>query len=184
MSFDARGPGWHARCVIARRDFVLFVAFAGVAALGCGTTTGSAWVREPEPGPFASDEAALTAPLHSDDTFDEPMRSRWAPDEESRVRPRLDRTITLGETGAATSERPAEGRAAESGPISITINNYLTSPRSDQGYYVAPVFERAPVQRAAPARPTEPGQDWPALPSYGPAFPFRTAPASPWAPAR
>ncbi len=30
----------------------------------------------------------------------------------------------------------------------------------------------------------QPGQSWPAVPDYGPAFPFRTAPANPWAPAR
>jgi hypothetical protein len=176
---------------MARVELTVLVPIALAVGLGCSTTSGSTWVSQPEPGPFAGDELALAGQSH--DGFEDPVTSNFVRDLEvegrPQARPRLDRTVTLGEVHAGYTERSAEPSPAPA-PVSVTINNYVATPSSYDGYYAAPAivgdFRRGDDSRPARpiARPTEPGQSWPALPSYGPAFPFKTAPASPWAPAR
>lgn len=173
---------------MARVEVAVFLPIALALGLGCSTTAGSTWVSQPEPGPFADDALALREP-----NLEEPTASTFVRELEvegrPQARPRLDRTVTLGEVHAGYTERssdPAPGPA----PVSVTINNYVATPTYDDGYYVAPAivgdFRRGDHSRPSrpAARPTQPGQNWPALPSYGPAFPFKTAPASPWSPAR
>jgi hypothetical protein len=177
---------------MTRVEVAVLVPIALSVVLGCSTTSGSTWVSQPEPGPFAGDDIALAE--RGFDAFDEPSTTTSSRDLEvegrPEARPRLDRTITLGEVHASYAERaaaPAPGPA----PVNVTINNYVAAPNPNtyDGYY-APAyygdFRRGDHQRPGKpsARPSHPGQNWPALPSYGPAFPFKTAPASPWAPAR
>jgi hypothetical protein len=175
---------------MARVEMAVLVPIAFAVGLGCSTTAGSTWVSQPEPGPFADDELAL-ADQHPDG-LDASKVSTFAPALEvegrPQPRPRLDRTVTLGEVHAGYAER-TEKAAPGAAPVSVTINNYVTPANNYDGYYGAPYFvgdfRRSGAPRPAqPIAPTQPGQNWPALPSYGPAFPFKTAPASPWAPAR
>jgi hypothetical protein len=176
---------------MARVEVAVLVPIALAVGLGCSTTAGSTWVSQPEPGPFADGDLALSE--QRPDGFAEPVSSTLGRDLEvvgrPQARPRLDRTVTLGEVHAAYTERQAEATPGPA-PVSVTINNYATTPNYYDGYYAAPYyrgdFRRGDDPRPArpSARPTQPGQSWPALPSYGPAFPFKTAPASPWAPAR
>ncbi len=160
-------------------------------AIGCSATTGSSWVREPEPGFFPSDDAKLGTSAHPVEPLVEPL----APDSTSELaeapssRPRLTRTVTLGETLVAYSERGSEPRVADRSNVNVTINNYVT-PENDHydGYYPVPfvreVRHDGGARPSPPMRPSRPGQSWPAPPEHGPAFPFKTAPASPWAPDR
>jgi hypothetical protein len=163
-------------------------------ALGCGATAGSTWVTQPEPGPFVSDTDALSASENSFHALDEPKTSQAALevafDEERRPRPRLNRTVTLGEAFVSTAERSGAPQAPVGAPLAITINNYVAAPNPYySGYYGAPFIADGfrpidggtrPAPPSAQPAPMQPGQNWPALPSYGPAFPFKTAPASPW----
>ena len=177
---------------MARVDVAVLVPIALAVGLGCSTTAGSTWVSQPEPGPFADDDLAL-ADRHLDG-LGESTASTWNADHEvegrPHARPRLDRTVTLGEGHTSYAERPAAQAAPGAAPVSVTINNYVGTPNDYDGYYSAPYFagdfRRSDAPRPGPpiVRPTRPGQSWPALPSYGPAFPFKTAPASPWTPAR
>lgn len=156
--------------------------------LGCSATTGSTWVRQPEPGAFANEE--ITTSAHDLEAFDQPRAPRFVSDAEgdltARARPRLDRTVTLGEVVVVPSERAASAQAPNGAPVTVTINNYAGSPNGYyDGYYggyLAPfIVDDARPARPQPApRPMQPGQDWPKPPSYGPAFPYKTAPASPW----
>jgi hypothetical protein len=172
---------------------LLSIALA-VFAAGCSSTAGSTWVSEPEPGFFAHDDVALATSAHPIETFHEPNTPAWQSattlDEGRTPRPRLTETVTLGETYAAYTDRSAEPRAADRSNVNVTVNNYVT-PQNDtyDGYYGAyPVYRDARLNGGArpsqPIAPTRPGQSWPAPKSHGPAFPFRTAPADPWAPAR
>ena len=145
-----------------------------VLGLGCSSTTGSTWVRQPEPGAFANEE--LTTAAHDLEAFDQPRTSRIISDADgdltARARPRLDRTVTLGEVFVAPSEPADVERSPNGAPVTVTINNYTNSPN---------IGDDARPARPPPApRPMQPGQDWPKPPSYGPAFPYKTAPASPW----
>jgi len=177
---------------MARAAFLVIGVGAMALSLGCSSTSGSTWVRQPEPGAFANEE--LTTSPHDLEPFDQPRTFHHVADNEgdltARSRPRLDRTITLGEVHAVASE-PAEAKEASAAPVSVTINNYVAAPTGyDGGYYggyyggylAAPIIAggaRPGLPHPAP-RTTQPGQDWPKPPSYGPAFPFKTAPASPW----
>jgi hypothetical protein len=164
-------------------------------AAGCATS-GSTWVSQPEPGFFASDdEVALATSAHPIETFHEPNTPAWqsagALDEGNSPRPRLTRTVTLGETFAAYTEPPADARPADRSNVTVTVNNYVTQPNDTyDGYYGygVPLYRSTRGNGGArpshPIAPTRPGQSWPAPRSHGPAFPFRTAPADPWAPAR
>jgi len=179
--------------LLMARAHVAMLGLAAIAgALGCGATAGSTWVTQPEPGPFVSDDDAALASENSFHALDEPKTSPAALDvafdEESKPRPRLNRTVTLGETFAGDPGRP-EAPGATGGPIAITINNYVAASNPYAGYFGSPYIVDGfrpidgvtrPTPPSAQPAPMQPGQNWPALPSYGPAFPFKTAPASPW----
>jgi hypothetical protein len=101
---------------------------------------------------------------------------------------RLDHTITLGEV-TVLDARP------ESAPLSrdATVVNIYVSPSTQAPGYAAYGatygFAAAPFANVSAggirvnsvSPPMRPGLDWPAVPSHGPSFPYRTAPASPWA---
>ena len=166
------------------RIVVSTALLAGV--VGCSATTGSSWVHEPEPGGFANDDATVEVTGHPVEALVEPLAPTRT-DELAQApspRPRLTRTITLGETLVAYTERAPEPRAADRSSVHVTVNNYVTPQNeSDDGYYSGYYGGRF-VRPSQPIAPTRPGQNWPAPKSYGPAFPFKTAPASPWAPDR
>jgi hypothetical protein len=93
---------------------------------------------------------------------------------------RLARTITLGSvvdtSRAPTPAAPLPGPA----PATLQPNTHV---QPSYGYSEIPVF--APAPSAPPPRESgsssvQPGQDFPAPPSHGPAFPFQSSPASPW----
>ena len=162
---------------------------------GCATTN-SAWLSEPEAG--MSLGADLVAPLDSHASYAHsqvpPAATSLEPAAENAEAPRtrLQRTLTLsGETSVAEAA-PAAATGAPAAPSSVVIvNNYVTTPSYGgpyDGYY--PVFhpghgrvsgdgESRARTRASPPR-VQPAQDFPAPPSYGPTFPYKTAPASPW----
>ena len=172
---------WHAPRVLAWLRVVGIGAFG--LAFGCATTQGSSWVSQPEPGPFEGDALAVNAePLV--ETHRSSFVSEFTANDVERPRPRLDHTVTLGEIVATDSGRGETSPATGTAPVSVTVNNYVQATPSYDGYYAVPVYTRGdgvarPTPHATPA-PSHPGQNWPALPSYGPSFPFKTAPASPW----
>jgi len=198
---SSRGTNWHeagARVALAlgieggrlkaamARASLLVIGIGAIAfGLACSTTTGASWVRQPEPGPFEDQELATSA--HHFEAFDEPRTSSFVSDAErdpsNQPRPRLDRTVTLGEVFTGTSQRAEVAPAPSGAPVNVTVNNYSSSPSGYyDGYFAAPVIideARRGRPNTAP-RPTQPGQDWPKLPSYGPAFPYKTVPADPW----
>jgi hypothetical protein len=156
---------------------------------GCATSN-AAWLSEPETGmalgpelskPFEHPRSAASAPGQANG---EPALT--AAHDAEAPRPRLARTVTLG--GVAADERPAPAASGAPGaPVQVTVNNYVTAP----GYaplYEGPVYWPSPGRpgdgdarpRPRPSAPIIPGQDFPAPPAYGPPFPYKTAPASPW----
>jgi hypothetical protein len=171
------------------RVVVLAVAFG---TFGCASTTGSAWVSQPEPGPFTNDELELATAEHPLDALHEPQSSRFDSelehDSAPQSRPRLAHTVTLGEVHASYPERAAPAPVGDRAPVSVTINNYVTTAPNGyyDGYYAAPFVAHRPdgagsrPHPAPRAAPTHPGQNWPAIPNHGTSFPFKTAPASPW----
>ncbi len=149
----------------------IFLA-AGIAAplgaAGCATT-GLAWVHEPESG------ADLSAPT---EVFVE------APPASPSVR-RLDHTITLGETTSLTAVNGEPVDPRGSAPSPAVINIYVGSAQPafyGPAYGVVTGVSRFDGVRTQAARATalRPGLDWAPPPSYGPAFPYRMAPSSPW----
>jgi hypothetical protein len=185
----------------------LWMAFGGallVALSGCSSASNSAWLREPEAG-MALD-ADLVGPLEQRRALPiealgavRPAEAAPIPDPsgmDAGSRPRLMRTVTLGETlGSAPQPEPA-GAGTAGAPVQVTINNYATVP----GYDAVPVYasgyaplyprqhgggrvdgERGSRAQVKPASANIiPGRDFPAPRSYGPSFPYKTAPASPW----
>jgi hypothetical protein len=116
--------------------------------------------------------------------------------------PPPDRTVTLGAVETAGAAVGSERGTAEEGPAEPSTPVYSDTAYGQayedasywggywsSGYYWGPgrwegggAAEDRGTQRSAP-QGVHIGQDWPSAPSYGPAFPFRSAPASPWAPA-
>lgn len=135
---------------------------------GCASASNAEWLREPEEGIVLGQRAPNFEPALSD---------RPPP------RARLSRTVTLGETIAPAPEPSVAAVAgANPAPVNVTVNNYVTAPAPVYGGWV----DRAPVRTVVPppaaprgGQPT-PGQNWPSAPAYGPSFPFKGGPASPW----
>jgi len=163
--------------------------FAAAALPACAGATGNDWVREPEAGLHAG-----TGPLapSSPGAFDVVARVATSPSPSAR--PRLRRTVSLGETSAeaARTGSAAPDAASERLATVVVINQYFDvggagfgSVLSVDGRTGRDFAGPAPRRGAARAGSTPAlGGDWPAPPSYGPPFPYRTAPASPWQPAR
>jgi hypothetical protein len=163
---------------------------AALCATGCATT-GLAWVHERESGvdltpPEPPSESAARTAAPSNVT---PPNDPIAPPPDSSHR-RLDRTITLGGT-TESSVQAYDPAPPASDPRGTTIVNvYVNQPMgtpygAGYGYgygYASPlvVAPRAAVVRTQAPTALRPGLDWPAVPNRGPAFPYRTGPASPW----
>lgn len=102
---------------------------------------------------------------------------------------RLSRTVTLGEIDQPTAANSAPV-AASNGALSITINNYTQAAPAYVGYGYAGGYGaysgRGSVTNAARGGGSslQPGQNWPAPADHGTSFPYRSAPASPWAKAQ
>jgi hypothetical protein len=154
----------------------------------CGAT-GLDWVAEPETPPLAAsrEDGAVRPPLSAAAGV-----APLAPVEEEPVaeaRPRLSRTVTLGEIDVAPAT-PSAAAPPGSG-VSVTINNY-TSVTPGYGYGYAsfgyarsqPSFSAgrpaSGASRSSAAGP-QAGQSWPSIADHGSSFPYRSAPASPWA---
>lgn len=179
-------------------------AFAAAlsACVACGTS-GQDWVAETprtarSAAPTTEASAAEVAAVREQAAVQEQASREsenglpQAPDASDASEGPERRVITLGESYAAppTPESSAEAPdAVAAAEASVQINNYYGY--GGTGYYY-PYYGGRPYgapdtfrDRAGspPARRTvQPGQDWPSVPSYGPAFPYKTAPASPWAP--
>jgi hypothetical protein len=98
------------------------------------------------------------------------------------ARPRLRHSITLGESHAGSP--PAPTGAAPDAPATVQVNVHTYVPvtiNNYGGFDYAVDHDGAPRARTSRTAPVHPGQDFPTPPSYGPQFPYRTGPASPWA---
>jgi len=141
--------------------------------LGCGATAGQDWLAEPLP-------AAAVSMAQSGER--RALETETTPE----ARPRLRHTITLGESYVASSTSYA---SAPSGAASVQVNAYVPITFNNGygyggvGYVYAGDGQHRPPSHAQPSPPSQlqPGQNFPSPPSYGPSFPFRSAPASPWA---
>jgi hypothetical protein len=159
------------------RAWLGLVVLAGTTACGAELSS-SEWVHEPERGGALGQQQLL----ERDDAIAS-FTSRSAP---SAGPQRLDHTITLGEV---TSSAPtgAGVPAPAPGGTSVTVNvTSYAQPAQSYGYGEIPVLTSggnvptASAPRASRSSSTQPGQDWPAPVSHGPAFPYKTGPASPW----
>lgn len=138
------------------------LGFLSLLHLGCATS-GQAWLNTPIESQTTQADSEIYVAAHA-------------------ARPRLRQTITLGESYVPDTERPAAAAAASNATsvhvnvatyVPVTVNNYAGYPAGyDAAAPVAPTVRSAPVQA---------GQDFPSPPSYGPAFPYSSSPASPWA---
>lgn len=174
------------------------VLLASSAVFGCSATAGSTWLREPESGPFANEDLTFPESDAHEVASGEPRTSSFVSEPEADPTPesraRITRTVTLGEITTAADTKSYAPATAAAAPVTVTVNNYVTAPQpSYYDGYVSPYFyggyrpgSGAPTRPAHPmkASATRPGQDWPKIPNHGTAFPFKTAPASPWSPAR
>jgi hypothetical protein len=166
----------------------LLLALTGSGTVGCGAT-GLDWVAESETPPRASDHEYLAAPRAPEPG---PVLATVEEEPASEAHPRLSRTVTLGEIDVSPV---AEGAAPVTGSgVSVTINNYTSVAASGPGYGYAG-FGYARSASGFGARGTvsgashssasgsgpQPGQNWPSVADHGSSFPYRSAPASPWA---
>jgi hypothetical protein len=161
----------------------------GLVATGCGTT-GLAWVHERESGVDMTPPAPPSeGEPHAAYPANEPPNESLAPPAD-RGHQRLDRSITLGATeyGAQAYDAPLPYGDPRAPTI---VNVYVSQPPgvyaygASYGYYaspsfVSPGFASVRAQPSAANTTMRPGLDWPAVPNPGPAFPYRTGPASPW----
>jgi hypothetical protein len=137
--------------------------------LGCAATTGEDWLNTPIDATAPSSISEVPPLVESAD-----------------ARPRLRQTVTLGESYAlATSDayRPAPAAAAG---VHVNVSTYVPVTNNYYGgygyaYTNGPLLDRPSAGHPSQPPPLQPGQDFAPPPSYGPSFPFRSAPASPWA---
>jgi len=177
----------------------LLCSLTGLSA--CATTSGQSWVREPVDVNSDTDAAFAAREL---EPMPEPVTLASAAAEGSAptaanegARPRLSHVISLGQNESGSSPTAvAAGPGAQPGVV-VNIVNYGSTPYASgyygYGYGYAPIYRAA--RGAPPSASTLPsggtastrsggtptlGGDWGPAPSYGPTFPWRTAPASPW----
>ncbi|HEY4106735.1 MAG TPA: hypothetical protein VGM44_22700 [Polyangiaceae bacterium] len=161
--------------------------------VGCGTT-GLDWVDQPETatGWNGPEEHSVANVPVSRTNESIPAAADGEPAQENHQR--LNHTVTLG----AVDAPPPDAQAAYGDgppPISVTINNYGqvggSGPAYAGYYYGGGLVGRGGrgrggavtgASRASGARggSMQPGQNWPAVGDHGTAFPYHTAPASPW----
>lgn len=164
----------------------LLLALAGIGTVGCGAT-GLDWVAESETPPRVSDHEYLAAPRAPEPG---PVTATTEEEPPAEAHPRLSRTVTLGEINVAPV---AQGAAPVAGSgVSVTINNYTSVGTTGAGYGYAgygyarsqPSFSaRGSSNASSSAGSSGPqaGQNWPSIADHGSSFPYRSAPASPWA---
>ncbi|HEX3777639.1 MAG TPA: hypothetical protein VHV51_24385 [Polyangiaceae bacterium] len=171
---------------------VLLACSAPMLLVGCGTT-GLDWVDQPETatGWSGSEERSVAnVPVQrADESI--PASADGEPAQENHQR--LNHTVTLG----AVDAPPPDAQAAYGygpPPVSVTINNYGQVGGSGPGYagyYYGGVIGRGGAGRSsgvtgasrgssARGGGMQPGQNWPSIGDHGTAFPYHTAPASPW----
>ena len=152
---------------------------------GCGAT-GLDWVAEAhlESAQQQQRVSAVTPPT-SRRAMSDSIPATAEPSSPD-ARPRLSRTVTLGEIDVvATRTAPP----AASGP-SVIVNNYnqvnVVTPSFGYGNAYALGTGRFSPAHVTPhgaqtgASSPLPGQSWPAVADHGPRFPYQASPASPW----
>jgi len=170
-----------------KAQLTLAVAVALTSLAACGGAANEAWVRQPEGGGSIGDEQVAL----EHDAMAPALPSDAAPQAGPR---RLDHTVTLGQIYVASPEPGAQGPGAQGQPsITVNVNNYMT-PGPGYGYagYGVPVVSRGGgvsggagpssnfTTRGGSSAGIQPGQSFPAPPSFGPQFPYHLSPASPW----
>ncbi len=162
-------------------------------ATGCGAT-GLDWVAESEASVAAKPAAGVDlnrpVPPPRAAAVSIPATAEQEPAAvASDAHPRLSHTVTLGEIDVQSPNAPpASGPAG----VSVTINNYTTVGAPGGGYgYASFGYGRGAstfYSGGSAARSSSPsasgpqaGQSWPAVADHGSSFPYRSAPASPWA---
>ncbi|HEY3255670.1 MAG TPA: hypothetical protein VGJ91_17045 [Polyangiaceae bacterium] len=149
---------------------------------GCGAT-GLAWVGEgcAESAQMRVDAANSVSSRGAPPATIPATAEPDAPDS----RPRLSRTVTLGEIDQVAERADAGPTNVASG--SVNIYNYnqvnLVTPAFGYGTFgyarFSPVHVTPEPARSGVSGPL-PGQNWPAVADHGPSFPYASAPASPW----
>jgi hypothetical protein len=172
----------------------VLVAFFALSCSGCATS-GLAWVSAGDPSAVddpSMGSVATTAPAMPSSVPQISAESSTSELEPPPPSPRLTRTVTLGEIELGEAREPNRGSDFSSfsaprarGERAVTIV-YVTSPgvvydpryhgrhsgRSSQRAHRS--NQRAGVRpHASPERATT-------VTDYGPAFPFKAAPAAPW----
>lgn len=158
--------------------------WASLLLAGCATS-GKQWVQAVEPGVASTgalDREEIAALSESDD------RGAWEETRGAVAAPRRE-TVSLGETFDVPPEprEPAAERDVLVVPMAVPGDTAGWQSPSPGYFWIEPPPDRAPRDRGqngSTPRASEPGRDQPWPPSYGPPFPFRTAPASPWEPVR
>lgn len=159
---------------------ISLLAVLAPALASCATTSGQDWLNSP-----LDEQATSTSERLARESAAPATVPGLQDPSSSNARPRLQHTITLGEDYGIASAAPAG--AAPGGPsiqvnvnVPVAVNNY-GGYGYGLGYYGYANGSPARSGGPAPTPHVQPGQDFPSPPSYGPAFPYRTAPASPWA---
>jgi len=173
-----------------RSGAALVLALALLALSGCGAT-GLDWVGEAHLD-YSASRSRATSSTHVTPPQAFPAAAEQEPATDSR--PRLSRTVTLGEVEVVGPGAQSRGSAPAAGSgVSVTVNNYNSNhvtpsygyagfgyARSAPSFSAGSAFSAGNAQRSSVSGP-QPGQDWPAIADHGTSFPYRSAPASPWA---
>lgn len=160
----------------------ILVTCAAAALLAACSTNGLAWVAEVERPPSASEGGG--EPTASS------MPEETAPAAQNQTTPeapqRLRQTVTLGETDAPFDGSPSRANTSAPAAAADSTRDKAATPPVVYPYstYDSYFWAAPPVRRVTPPRAVTPREDPRERRDVGPPFPFRTAPASPWAPAR
>ena len=167
---------------------ILLLGFVSLALGGCGAT-GLDWAAEAPLEP--SSERMAESRINPSAAGPASIPVSTDPDPTADARPRLSHTVTLGEVNAVPPVARAPAIPTGTG-VSVTVNNYNSVSRvvpayGSSGVGYGSVTRSVSVGNAprsgssSTALALQPGQNWPAVPDYGSSFPYRSAPASPWA---
>jgi hypothetical protein len=170
------------------------VAFFALSCSGCATS-GLAWVSAGEPS--AVDDPSIGSVVTTAPAMPSSVQRTSADSSTSDLEsppppsPRLTRTVTLGEIELGETREPNRGSDASSsaprapGERAVTIV-YVTSPGlvydpRHHGRHSGRSSQRGhhSNQRAS-VRPHASSERDTSVTDYGPAFPFKAAPAAPW----
>jgi hypothetical protein len=165
--------------------FVLFCAASPC--FGCGAT-GLDWVGEAHLESAQLQRVNAVAPMNSV-ALPSHLIPATAEHHSIEPRPRLNRTVTLGEIDVVATQVGA-------GPVPLvspTVNVYnynqlnVAAPAfgpANYGYLRSPPGFSPGRATPAPSRSNAtsplPGQNWPAVADHGPSFPYLTSPAPGW----